>query len=170
MKDADTDPIAAFATAAEEYCDWAEAAPADAWAEAHRARQLLMELLRRAIELPDVFSEVPETTGVGDEEYRRTYERFGALPFNFYSECFDPLIVPAETPVIADLADDLADIWRDVKGGLMLWYAEATHGAAWHWRFHFESHWGHHATAAVYALQAWFSQHIDDSEDASAAT
>jgi hypothetical protein len=94
------------------------------------------------------------------------YERFGGLPFNYYSECFDPLIVPAaEEPVVADLADDLADIWRDVKGGLMLWHDDESDAAAWHWRFHFESHWGLHASSAMYALQTWFSRHSGGSKE-----
>src|SRR2546430_602877 len=101
------DGIESFAIAAEEYCRWAEDSPADAGTEAHRARRLLLELLRRAIDLPGVLAE-REATALSDEDYRRVYERFGALPFNYYSECFDPLIVPAEEPVVADLADDLA--------------------------------------------------------------
>jgi hypothetical protein len=88
-------------------------------------------------------------------EKLKEFRRFGSLPFNFYSECFNPLVVPAEEPVIADFADDLADIWRDVKPGLLLF--RAGDRAAGHWRFHFDVHWGHHATAAMYALQAWFS-------------
>src|SRR5689334_10381152 len=132
------DEIATFARAAGEYCEWAEGAPDGAISEARRGRRLLIELVRCALDLPDVFSEAG-TTSVADEEYRRVYERFGALPFNYYSECLDPLIVPGEEIVTADLADDLADIWRDVKGGLLLWYEEATNAAAWHWRFHFET-------------------------------
>jgi hypothetical protein len=45
------------------------------------------------------------------------------LPLNHYSTCFDPLIVPAEEPVVGSIPDDLADIWRDVKRGLALYEA-----------------------------------------------
>jgi hypothetical protein len=154
------DEIAAFARVAEEYCCWAEAEPRDAVGEARMARRLAVELLRRAIELPERFSETraPE---IAEEEYRRVYKRFGALPFNYYSECFNPLIVPAEEPVVADIADDLADVWRDVKRGLDLWNRGDVDAAAWQWRFHFEAHWGHHISAAIYALQRWFSENAE---------
>lgn len=163
MHEAASDGIKAFARIAEEYCDWAEAAPGDAVPEARRARRLLIELLRRAIDLPDVSSS-EASNSVGDDEYHRVYGRFGVLPFNYYSACFDPLVVPGENPVVADLADDLTDIWRDLKGGLLLWREEARNEAAWQWRFSFETHWGHHATAAIYALQTWFAQNVGDSE------
>jgi uncharacterized protein DUF5063 len=75
---------------------------------------------------------------------------------------FDPLVVPQEETVTADLADDLADVWGDLKGGLLLLHQGDRVGATWHWAFHFSAHWGHHATAALYALQSWFSQVGDD--------
>jgi hypothetical protein len=108
-----------------------------------------------------VYAEAPD---LPTEEYDRIFRRFGALPFNYYSECFDPLILPAEEPVAADLADDLADIWRDVKGGLLLYDAGSPQSAAWHWSTHYSFHWGHHATSALYALQSWFSS-VGDTAD-----
>lgn len=161
MNDSDDRAISVFAGTAEEYCAWAERAPSDANAEARHARKLLIDLLRGAITLPNVSSEAL-VAKIGDAEYKRVYERFGVLPFNYYSECFNPLVVPAEEAVVADLADDLADIWRDLKPGLSLWKEGSRNAAAWHWRFHFEAHWGHHATGALYALQSWFAQHVDD--------
>jgi hypothetical protein len=65
--------------------------------------------------------------------------------------------------VAADLADDLADIWRDVKSGLLLYRSENPAAASWEWRFHFKAHWGRHATGAMHALQAWFSANGGDS-------
>jgi hypothetical protein len=166
--------IDAFAAVAEDYCAWAEqngdaADPdadldADPDADATAARTLLAELFRRAIDLPSPDAgddaDAPE---IPPDEYQRVYQRFGGLPFNYYSECFNPLTVPAEEPVTADLADDLADIWRDVKAGLLLYRGGNRNAAAWIWRFHFDVHWGHHATAAIYALQSWFSAQLGKS-------
>lgn len=45
------------------------------------------------------------------------------------------------------LWDDLADIYRNLKNGLVLWKLAsppAKAEAAWTWRFNFESHWGEH--------------------------
>jgi hypothetical protein len=145
----------AFAAAAHEYCAWAEGDSRGALDDARIARTLLAELYRRAVDLPELEDCDVTAPEIPNDEYQTMFRRFGSLPFNFYSECFNPLVVPAEEPVIADFADDLADIWRDVKPGLLLF--RAGDRAAGHWRFHFDVHWGHHATAAMYALQAWFS-------------
>jgi hypothetical protein len=152
-----------FAQVAEEYCTWAEQPTSDAAAEARRARRLLIELLRCAIDLPRTFCEV-EPESIGDDAYKSVYTRFGVLPFNYYSECFNPLVIPPEEPVVAELADDLADIWRDVKAGLILWHELRVNAAAWYWCFTFETHWGHHASAALYALQSWFAEQDDSDE------
>lgn len=154
--------VDAFALTAEAFCSWAEGKSPGSVEDARIARALTAELFSRAIELPPVFeadAEIPEIT---TDEYQRVFRRFGSLPFNYYSECFNPLVVPAEEPVTADLADDLADIWLDVKAGLVLYRSGNRARAAWHWRFHFEAHWGHHASAALYALQAWFSANADE--------
>ncbi|HWW62252.1 MAG TPA: DUF5063 domain-containing protein, partial [Thermoanaerobaculia bacterium] len=123
--------------------------------------RLVTELFRRAIELPPVDEWSGDLPEIADDEYQRVYRRFGTLPFNDYSECFNPLVVPPEEPVVADLADDLADVWRDVKAGLLLFRSGNRPTAAWQWRFLFEAHWAHHASAAIYALQSWFSANVD---------
>ena len=157
-----------FESAARAFCAWAETnEPADSFAEAFEARKLLARLVSVAADLelpedpgPEVNAESLDSTS---EEYQLVLRRFGALPFNYYSEMFNPLEVPpSEEPVIADLADDLADVWRDIKRGLKLWDEGQISAALWNWAFHFSAHWGHHATAALYALQTWFSRIGDD--------
>ena len=114
-----------------------------------------------AIELPRAGSDA-EAPDIWQDDYRAIFQRFGSLPFNYSTECFDPIAVPAEEPVTADLADDLADIWRDVKAGLILYDQGERSAAGWQWVIQFSAHWGHHATAALYAIQSWFSQNGDD--------
>lgn len=164
MTDVDEAHLDAFAAAAEEYCAWAEGEAGGPLHEARMARTLVAELFRRALDLRQVDGD-GEGPHISDDEYHAVYRRLGVLPFNYYSECFQPLIVPAEEPVTADLADDLADIWRDVKAGLLPFRNGNRAAAAWRWRFHFDVHWAHHATAALYALQAWFSEHAHELDE-----
>ena len=154
-------PIERFADTVRRFCRWAESEPQDPISEARTARRLLAELYLQAIDLPEVSSDA-DAPEIVQEQYQSVFKRFGALPFNYYSECFNPLAIPAEQPVTADLADDLADIWRDLKRGLALYEDGAIEAAVWEWRFHFSAHWGHHACGALYALQAWFSQNNCD--------
>ena len=67
---------------------------------------------------------------------------------------FDPLKSPPEDPVAGSPADDLADIWFDVKRGLLIFEAKGEAALAdvqWSWKFSFETHWGRHATGAMAA-------------------
>jgi hypothetical protein len=58
-----------------------------------------------------------------------------------------------EPPVRGSLADDLRDVYSDVRRGLALWDSPAPPDAAiWEWRFQFEIHWGDHAIDALRAL------------------
>jgi hypothetical protein len=96
-----------------------------------------------------------EEEDISDEEWNRVFKRFGALPFNYYSTFFSPAKLLEEDPVVGDLADDLADIYRDIKAGLWLYDHGHTTQAVWAWRYTFQIHWGRHATNALYALHAW---------------
>jgi Domain of unknown function (DUF5063) len=51
------------------------------------------------------------------------------------------------------LADDLADIYRDLKKGLILSEKTSAEDALWNWRLHFDFHWGNHAMSALKAIQ-----------------
>ncbi|WP_169740685.1 DUF5063 domain-containing protein [Nevskia soli] len=150
-----------FAVLARSYCSWAEGTPESPKQEAIRALSLLTELYGCALTLPEVFED-GEVETISHEDYALVLKRFGALPFNFYANCFDPLAVPVEQPVVADLADDLADIWRDLKKGLSLFDAGHHVAAAWDWRFAFHTHWGRHAAAALHPLHCWLAQNVGD--------
>jgi len=156
-------PIEQFADIVRRFCRWAENEPQDPTSEARTARRLLAELYLQAIDLPKAPSDA-DPPEIAQEQYQSVFRRFGALPFNYYSECFNPIAIPAELPVTADLADDLADIWRDLKRGLALYESGSAEAAAWEWGFHFNAHWGHHTCGALYALQTWFSQNNCDLE------
>jgi hypothetical protein len=92
---------------------------------------------------------------VSDEVWEKMFHRFRALPFNYYSDFYSPAKVAEEKPVTGDLADDLADIYRDIKKGLDLYETGHVTEALWDWNQSFHSHWGRHATSALHALHAY---------------
>jgi hypothetical protein len=145
-----------FYRTATEFCQWAECTPAGPDEEVATAVRLLSQLYAQALELPSLFDE-EDAPGLPHEEWVAIYKRFGALPFNYYATYSVPHDTQDPAPGIGDLADDLADIWRDLKGGLAL-YAQGNHAAAaWEWRDSFNIHWARHAAGALYALQCWRS-------------
>jgi len=91
---------------------------------------------------------------VVDEERRTVYDACARLPLDYYGEVFDPLPVPPEEPVVGSLADDIADVYRDVVSGLLEHRAGRRSQALLQWEITF-SHWGEHLTGAIRALHCW---------------
>jgi len=146
----------AFFHTATAFCQWAEGSPALPDDEADTALRLLSQLYAQAHELPPLFDE-EDAPELPHEEWLVIYRRFGAMPFNYYAAYSEPHDTADPSPGIGDLADDLADIWRDLKGGLALYQKGNLAAAAWEWRDSFNIHWGRHAAGALYALQCWRS-------------
>ena len=77
------------------------------------------------LELPSLPQDVHESCGasaVTVEEWHRVREKATPLPFQYYSEVINPLPVPGEEkPGARDIADDVADIYRDVVHALRLY-------------------------------------------------
>lgn len=151
-----TPEIQRFVDAARAFCGWAEGKPGEPEVEGRAAICSLVRLYSCALDLPDIFGE-EEADRIPDANYRQVFNRFGVLPFNYYSKQFNPLLVPGENPCIADLADDMADIWRDLKPGLKQFDAGLVEAAVWEWRNSFQGHWGHHAASAIFALHCWLT-------------
>jgi hypothetical protein len=156
--------VDAFHKAANAFCDWAENGSIGAEAaHARRALCLLVDLYAAALTLPEsppCGSEV-EALHVAQDDWQRLYARFGSLPFGYYGVVYDPHTVPPDQPLVGDLADDLADIYRDIKNGLMLWTAGHQVQAVWHWRHHFGFHWGRRGVDAIRALHIWLEQEAE---------
>ncbi len=118
------------------------------------AERLLCDLYRRALDLPDVSGD-EDAPDIPEAEWQKIYKRFQMLKPQSYSKLFDPCAIPPENEVIAcDLADDLADIWRDLKKGLILWDLGGVNAASRQWRVSFSSHWGRHVTGALQAFSS----------------
>jgi Domain of unknown function (DUF5063) len=156
-----TSQIQQFAETATKFCAWAEGLPQSPKSEAMVALQLLSELYQQGLELAPVFGD-EETSRVSHEDWSQIHKRFSALPFNYYMQCASPQNVPDDVPGVADLADDLADIWRDLKSGLAFFNAGHIQAAGWEWRQSFWQNWGHHAAGGIFALHHWVSQHSQD--------
>jgi hypothetical protein len=153
--------IDSFASAAAEYCAWAEGQPsASSESEARTALRLLCALYGLALGLSSA-APSGDAPDISHDAWKHVYTRFGALPFNYYTHCFNPEESPATAAATADLADDLADIWRDLKGGLSLFHAGQEAAAAWEWWQSFWHHWGRHASGAIYALHCWQSERME---------
>ena len=80
---------------------------------------------------------------------RRLAQMLGDL--DFYNVVFDPYDLDAQ-PVTGSLADDIADIYRDLQDGFAALGDGETANAYWEWKFGFDCHWGRHAAEAIYAL------------------
>lgn len=156
---------AAFKAAAQRYCALFESEPSDAdhWAAA--VLSALAEVYAAAHRLPSFglgedASDIPDTFDVTTEEWRSV---FGVVSRALgqqetYWAYFDPSEPrdSDERPIFHSLADDLADIYRDLKPGLRAW--ETGHDRylemiVYNWKTpSFGIHWGLHAVSAMRAL------------------
>ncbi|MBE2316684.1 DUF5063 domain-containing protein [Solirubrobacter sp. CPCC 204708] len=144
---------------AERYCALVESAEtsqrdtfaadlADSLASLIAAASTMPDLQPTSAELPD---------GPVDEQWR---ERFAAVQATLddwarYWTTVDPMGPSGTDAVLLPLGDDLADIWRDLKRGLLALHGGACpDDVAWEWRFSFYTHWGRHATEALRAIHA----------------
>lgn len=147
-------PTDLFFDAAMAFCVWAESDPVTPEKEVGTAIELLSQLLALVHELPD--GEVgADPPGPGHDGWLAVYGRCAALPFQHYSTCADPHESAGACIETGDLADDLADVWRDLKSGLAQYLNGSPAAAAWTWRSDYSAHWGRHATGALHALQNW---------------
>lgn len=88
--------------------------------------------------------------------------------FALYSEVYNPYIEDA--PVMASLAEDLADIYSDLAGPLRDLDAGRTANAIWCWRFSIRGHCGARLVAALRAIHHALNDYMlaDDDLDAEA--
>ena len=132
-----------------------------------RAERALLELYLTALALPEGdLSDRHDWGGrLPHEAWARVHDELQAAlgACAHYWEVFDPASLgdPAgaveggDQPVVASLADDLADIWRDLTHGIRAW---ASAGVAerrdivWVWRESFSSHWGQHLADGLRAI------------------
>jgi hypothetical protein len=146
-----------FAKAARDFCAWATSPVMSPEQEAASAAGHISALLASGCALG--WEEgVPADGRPPAEELESVRLKAAALPFQYYSEVFNNLIVPPEEPVIGDIVDDLVDIYGDIAPGLELFDSGKLAEARDHWQFWLASHWGEHATSALRALWSYLAK------------
>jgi hypothetical protein len=132
---------------------------------------ILPQLIHEAIALPDV---APSDQGdervvelrITQKEWQRLYdslkEKLG--DWNLYCSIFDP--TKDSEAVRGSLADDIADIYRDIKEGLACDSPGLSlqNDIIWEWRLGYYSHWGQHAMEALRTIHSLLGEHADSSE------
>ena len=149
---------APFIAAVRAYCQWVDSEPGASEEEARLALRLLSRLYCEALLLP------PGECGgdisgqrISHEEWMGKHRRFASMPFQYYHDYFQPTDLD-ESPAMGDVADDLADIYRDVTDALSLYDAGHIVEAMWEFRNSFRTHWGRHAVGAINAIH----RHVAD--------
>src|SRR5688572_6981909 len=143
------DVVDRFAALAEDYERWARDGKDGGAGAAREALTRIAALYQAALELPasSPDTDEPESDGVDDAEWRAVFDAASRrLPFAFYGAVLEPFAEPRERGVEHGIADDVADVYRDVVGGLRAYRAGRRADAVWGWGFGFETHWGEHAT------------------------
>ena len=70
----------------------------------------------------------------------------------------------SDEPVMGNLEDDIYDICDDLQEGLNFYENRMIYRAVYVWRLHFFSHWGEHASQALYAMDHAIREYINDDD------
>ena len=157
-----------FSVIANQFCSVVDSASSlDRMELLSRLYPILPALISEAIGLPEISSSDNDElqgksklgsfriSGLSEQEWGKLYnflkEKLG--DWDLYHQVFDP--TEDSEAVFGTLADDIADIYRDLKGGLV--FRETHQGlpdedAIWTWRLLFYSHWGKHAMDALLTI------------------
>ncbi len=77
-----------------------------------------------------------------------------------YLEIFDERIQDPESPLVASLSENMADIYQDIKDFLLLYQTgkqEVMNDALWECKMNFESYWGQKLVNALRAIHKFVS-------------
>lgn len=145
-----------FLLTAGDYCSFIELTEKTDKEFLRQVQKLLLKLYQQAMEMR--WTTVTHSEAVEDELskeevetiVRRIADKVGED--RFYWTVFDPTNPKDTEAVCGDLADDLGDIYKDIKKDLLT-FDHPTPGskehAIWSIKFHFEKHWGEHAIDAL---------------------
>jgi uncharacterized protein DUF5063 len=166
--DGNTEVADRFSAVAKQFCSAVDSASkTDRTDLLFQIYRILPKLIDEAISLPDVrLSDIGNGVEGNSEpaslvSVRQAVQEWGQLynslkeklgDWDLYWQVFDPC---ADNQAIAGtLADDIADIYRDLKEGLVL--RDTCQGRlediVWTWRLLFYSHWGKHAMDALLTI------------------
>lgn len=155
---------ASFARVAERFVAWCDDQTRP-WT-LHDAEHALLELLlagHALVDAEDDDSDASAEDDVTNDEWRTVYERGRELPFDHYHGVLAPHDFERDPTVGTEsLSDDLADVYRDVLGGLHAWRAGRLGHAVHEWRHGYEFHWGQHAANALAAMREYAFRGVPD--------
>jgi Domain of unknown function (DUF5063) len=145
-----------FHECVKEFCSWAESESDKPEVELVKALHLLSRLYSNALmlKMANCVTE-HEAIHISNEQWNIIFKRFGSLPFNYYPDVDDITEIETPSTSLGDVADDLADIYRDLKAGLWLYEQGYELEADYEWKFNFNVHWGIHAVNAMNALHSY---------------
>jgi hypothetical protein len=165
IQDNYSDAVGRFGLVSRRYCSLVDSrATLDKAEFLHQIYGILTELIVEAIRLPQVHFTDDENERQAAKireacaKSRMKHEGWSTLynslqeklgDWDLYWQVFDP--TKDNEAIRGSLADDIADIYRDVKDGIRL---TETNQAPFDviifdWRFGFSSHWGNHAMNAL---------------------
>jgi Domain of unknown function (DUF5063) len=154
-------PVTEFAEIARGYCAWCEGQSLGSDPEFHAARWLA-RLYAAALALPQVACKTEDgDLDLPEPELARAKSNLAPFVGWYYRECFDPDPLLNEAPCMGDLGDDLLDIYKDIKGGLVLFNTGNANDALWDWAFLHKIHWGRHAVGGLFALHCMHVSKMD---------
>ncbi len=155
-----------FAEKARAFCNWLEGEFANPLNELAKAERLLTEIHLAILSLPEsnaIWEEVEDLANVeSDTEteealWEKCRNKLQNLPVDGYWEIFDASKIEDDKPVFALVSDDLSDVYRDLRKGLILYDQGMFAEAFWEWRLLFQIHWGNHLVGAQKAIRNYFS-------------
>lgn len=149
-----------FTAAANEFCKYAERASEISGSELLKILQRLLPFLYiKASLLPSLepFFEDSNAKVVRESDWaavRDTLkEKFGSA--DAYLEAYDAKMKEADGPVAGSIAEDMADIYQDLKNFLVNYRTgtnEIMNDAIWECRLNFENYWGQRLTDSLRAI------------------
>ncbi|MFE7061775.1 DUF5063 domain-containing protein [Sutcliffiella sp. NPDC057660] len=107
----------------------------------------LLELYLKALKLPEV---EPDNAEAPQFEIQLPEVDFDK--YEYYWEVYDPYKL--DEPACGSLSDDILDIYKDLKEGIILFEQDMLNEAIWHWKFNFQAHFGLHVVNALRALHS----------------
>jgi hypothetical protein len=152
--------VVEFVAVANEYCKYAEHVSELKGEEILRILQRLLPLLYlKATFLPEFtpYFEDGNEKFVTEGDYSLVHDNF-KLKFgsaNDYFEVFDEKIMETEGPVVSSLAEDMTDIYQDLKDFILLYQTgtlEVMNDALWECRMNFENIWGQKLVNSLRAI------------------
>ncbi len=157
--------VVEFTAVATEFCRYAEHAAEIKGGEMLNILQKLLPLLYlKASMLPvlDPFFEDGNEKFVTEEDWNSVHENFKTIfgSANEYIELLDDPSSGDEGTVVSGIAEDMADIFQDMKNFVLLYQTgteEVMNDAVWECRLNFENFWGVRLLNAMKAIHRFVS-------------